>query len=1328
MAKRKVRITNTGYLPDSPDRYNPMNIIPSNQITMDTVPFPIMGIDNLGNQQMMMPGGEYEFPGEYVTEIPMGSYQNGGGIYMGDYEFKDGGLVKMPIGGANRYQGAITLDEINKLTKKETPIALMPPQTAPAYDLETAMSKGIPILEKDLERKKITKKEAEYSSSPKFAGESYLYKSSEDYIPAYEKSTDHKLRFKNESQYTEDDVKQIQKDFVDKGIIESKELKISDYKTKDEIIGLQKLLAENGLMDDLGNFGENKDGIDGRIGSKTRAAVEKYNKYNKGFEDGKLDDTTKKAIRDFKNKQDTKRTLGLSVNTDLSGMILPDGSANVGLSNKSLADFEKGLMQKGYFTGLDYDTSTIPDSDVNPRVAFKFKLNPDSKTPFGMCAQYVNGTVCDEDAAGFEARENLGLNGSAWHISDNIQKKGGKAVFLGLPDRSQVGDLKNADDITNYLKSTLSSQKDALKNIVGTGVTWDSKVKPGDVVNIFYEGSNYTQEAFNQTKSLNNRLFTTHVGVVKADNDGNLYVEHNIHGKVEKDKINDFLDGKVKGNGKGKVSMISGITRPNYYEGVFDDGSGIPSDGVSYYQTEYGKFNPKGATTRQDMDYLGQSVSGKNTFKLLKTIEKNKDKVLKDIPISENEFDKLMRTTRAIPTLETYGGLATEQEKELRRKKAIESGFDVDFSGQEKWLQDTFMENREKSMGITKLKDESNLNPILRKKLIKSDAELDTPEKAALPTFYKLSKDYLYLKEVVNSYGMDVSTDELAKLAGLGYNQAVGKIASDLVQAGSYDNYIAGRKQKAKQSGSDKFKYEDLIDIYDKQTMRKGGNVQGMYLGKYEFKDGGLVRMQEGGLIEYQNKGQVDQKELERRAKSMGWNTVDEYKNANWKRNTKSSTNTSDTFDLALDAASFVPGPVGMGASGIGLVKNLYEGDYTGAALDGLNIVTGGAAKWLRGAEKAAKLYNSSKVANKVARQAKFLETASNPLIPKTVGALRDVSNYQWGEAFEPFSNTPTALPNKSVNASKSYTPSEKYMMDLKIQENAEKKGFNKKSNRWSPHPSEERGNDTIAYGHKLTDEEVRKGTYAKGITEEQAAQLFKKDVIEHADKAKEIYNRNVGKNAFDKVPDTLKDLLVDYTYNGVLPEYENFMGAMHRYSTAKTPQEKQAAQQKMLKEYKRTSKGKNLTSRNAYTKAILESLPIKQDGGSKEMPLDLPLKEQNIYLLPEYNQPINLFTGEILPDMRRPNLGMDTGATEYKYTYGSDEGDIDVPSIVSGQYIGDKALDRYNLTGERFKTMNDPGSYSKFYNEMNQLGLMQERNGGSVKKVKIKRLPRKRQ
>ena len=47
-----------------------VTIIPSSDITMKGVNYPVLGIDDLGNQQMMMPGQDYTFPGDYVTEIP----------------------------------------------------------------------------------------------------------------------------------------------------------------------------------------------------------------------------------------------------------------------------------------------------------------------------------------------------------------------------------------------------------------------------------------------------------------------------------------------------------------------------------------------------------------------------------------------------------------------------------------------------------------------------------------------------------------------------------------------------------------------------------------------------------------------------------------------------------------------------------------------------------------------------------------------------------------------------------------------------------------------------------------------------------------------------------------------------------------------------------------------------------------------------------------------------------------------------------------------------------------------------------------------------------
>ncbi len=65
-----------GYKANSPDRGNPYNVIPSGQITMKGVPHPVIGIDEFGNQQYMMPGGEYNFPGNQVFELPI---RQGGG-------------------------------------------------------------------------------------------------------------------------------------------------------------------------------------------------------------------------------------------------------------------------------------------------------------------------------------------------------------------------------------------------------------------------------------------------------------------------------------------------------------------------------------------------------------------------------------------------------------------------------------------------------------------------------------------------------------------------------------------------------------------------------------------------------------------------------------------------------------------------------------------------------------------------------------------------------------------------------------------------------------------------------------------------------------------------------------------------------------------------------------------------------------------------------------------------------------------------------------------------------------------------------------------------
>jgi len=67
-----IRGTSTqGYKRNSPDVDNPYNIIPSGDITMKGVDFPVIGTDNLGNTKIMQPGKNYKFKGSSVIEVPL---------------------------------------------------------------------------------------------------------------------------------------------------------------------------------------------------------------------------------------------------------------------------------------------------------------------------------------------------------------------------------------------------------------------------------------------------------------------------------------------------------------------------------------------------------------------------------------------------------------------------------------------------------------------------------------------------------------------------------------------------------------------------------------------------------------------------------------------------------------------------------------------------------------------------------------------------------------------------------------------------------------------------------------------------------------------------------------------------------------------------------------------------------------------------------------------------------------------------------------------------------------------------------------------------------
>ena len=65
------KFSTQGYKRNSPDVDNAINIIPSGDITMEGVDFPVKGTDNLGNTKIMQPGKNYKFKGSSVIEMPL---------------------------------------------------------------------------------------------------------------------------------------------------------------------------------------------------------------------------------------------------------------------------------------------------------------------------------------------------------------------------------------------------------------------------------------------------------------------------------------------------------------------------------------------------------------------------------------------------------------------------------------------------------------------------------------------------------------------------------------------------------------------------------------------------------------------------------------------------------------------------------------------------------------------------------------------------------------------------------------------------------------------------------------------------------------------------------------------------------------------------------------------------------------------------------------------------------------------------------------------------------------------------------------------------------
>ena len=103
----------------------------------------------------------------------------------------------------------------------------------------------------------------------------------------------------------------------------------------------------------------------------------------------------------------------------------------------------------------------------------------------------------------------------------------------------------------------------------------------------------------------------------------------------------------------------------------------------------------------------------------------------------------------------------------------------------------------------------------------------------------------------------------------------------------------------------------------------------------------------------------------------------------------------STGLGMALEAATYVPGPVGMYASGASALSNIAQGDYMGAGLDALNIATAGTAKGLMGVARAANAIRPySNLALNAAQASRSVNRVAKKVAPvtRTAGTINELT------------------------------------------------------------------------------------------------------------------------------------------------------------------------------------------------------------------------------------------------------------------------------------------------------------------------------------------------
>jgi hypothetical protein len=196
-------------------------------------------------------------------------------------------------------------------------------------------------------------------------------------------------------------------------------------------------------------------------------------------------------------------------------------------------------------------TEILNIKEVVAKKDINFTTSSFTVTPIEGCSAFVNNQI--RAVIGTKGQQDLNMYGDAWTSTYNMVNTNRGEYVYNIFEDSKKPLLTDKNKITSYIKNLLDKAP----------VVTTSMLQEGDIVNLFYENSSNTLTAWKEGKG----VYTSHVGIVKRNNQGNLVIEDNVHGIISNHTVEQLNSGQYKSL-DGSVKVVA-IARPDYVKAGF---------------------------------------------------------------------------------------------------------------------------------------------------------------------------------------------------------------------------------------------------------------------------------------------------------------------------------------------------------------------------------------------------------------------------------------------------------------------------------------------------------------------------------------------------------------------------------------------------------------------------------------------------------------------------------------------------------------------------------------------------------------------------------------